>query len=88
MVEATLDDYLPMLPKGTTNGHVMPLTRHSIAPYSALIDAGCRIELDRDGAKAFYKNKAILKGGRENSMWYLILSDQSVFTPPEVLDPK
>ena len=53
--EATLDDYLPMLPKGAGNGHIMSLRNESIAPCSKLVDAGCRIELDRDRAKVIYK---------------------------------
>ena len=86
--EATLDDYLPMLLEGTTNGHVMPLRNQSIAPCSKLVDAGCRIELDRDWAKVIYKDKVIFKDDCKNSMWYLILPDKSAFTPPGVLGPK
>ena len=79
--EATLDDYLPMLPTGTTNGHIMPLKTQSLNPCSKLVDAGCRIELDQGGAKVIYKGQVILRGERENNMWHLNLPDRSAFTP-------
>ena len=77
-----------MLPEKKGNGHIMPLARHSIALCSKLVDAGCRIELDGNRAKVIYKDKVILKGDRENNMWYLILPNKSAFTSPGMLDPK
>ena len=85
MAKATLDDFLPQLPEGAGHGHVMLLAKHSIAPCSKLVDAGCRIELDQGGAKVIYKGQVTLKGARENNMWYLNLPDKSAFTPPEEL---
>ena len=82
MAEATYDHMLPMLPKGTSNGHVMPLGQgHSIAPCSKLVDAGCQILLGAKDAKIFYKGNLILTGDRYNKMWFLNFPTTSVFDP-------
>ena len=73
---------LPMLPKGTSNGHVMPLGQgHSIAPCSKLVDAGCEILLGAKDVKVFYKGNLILTGDRANKMWFLTFPTTSVFDP-------
>ena len=82
MAEATYDHILPMLPKGTSNGHVMPLGQgHSIAPCSKLVDAGCQILLGAKDAKIFYKGNLILTGDQSNKMWFLNFPTTSVFDP-------
>ena len=82
LAEATYDHMLPMLPKGTSNGHVMPLGQgHSIAPCSKLVDAGCEILLGAKDAKVFYKGNLILTGDRANKMWFLTFPTTSVFDP-------
>ena len=62
IAKETLDDFLPRLPEGTCNGHIIPLPKHSIAPCSKLFDTGCCIELNQDRVNVIYKDRVIIKG--------------------------